>query len=173
MSEEIKNNIRAAFVSAIGECDVNDESASRGIDSACDVAMGTIAHWKDRAEKAEDLAARLARDCALADHNMMKEDRDRLFHQNASIKRDYDVMFRRAAQADADRERTYHENRILTALWCGLRDKVRALPKSDMTIGCWHELQDFVKNQSHTDGLASNSTDQPRDAAPTVLGGAP
>jgi hypothetical protein len=66
-------------------------------------------------------------------------------------------MHRRLVQAECDRERTYQENRILTQLWCGLRDKVRALPKSDMTIGCWHDLQDFVKNQSHTFGRESNA----------------
>ena len=66
-------------------------------------------------------------------------------------------MHRRMTQAECDRERTYQENRILTQLWCALRDKVKSLPKSDMTIGGWHDLQDFIKNQFHTDGLASNA----------------
>ena len=58
----------------------------------------------------------------------------------------------RAAQADADRERTYQENKILTRLWCELRDKVKSLPKADMTIGAWHDLQDFIKSQAHGGG---------------------
>lgn len=78
-------------------------------------------------------------------------------------------MHRRMAQAECDRERTYKENRILTALWCGLRDKVKALPKSDMTIGCWHELQDFIKNQSHTQDLRPNPSDQRAGASPAPM----
>lgn len=130
----------------------------------------------ERADRADALAKRLARDRALADHNMMKEDRDRLFHQNVSIKNKFDAMFRRAAQADADRERTYQENRILTMLWCGLRDKVKLLPKSDMTIGSWHDLQDFVKNLSHTDGrlpitvLGGSEQPEPNRAADVRTG---
>ena len=80
------------------------------------------------------------------------------------------AMHRRLIQAECDRERTYQENRILTHLWTGLRDKVKALPKSDMTIGAWHDLQDFVKDQSHTDGRESNSANQPPNAAPTMVG---
>lgn len=151
MNEEIKNNIRAAFVSAIGECDVNDESASRGIDAACNEAMSVIGR----------LAADL--EISVAGCICRAEERDSARAQAENFKRrlietedQRAEMHRRMVQAECDRERTYRENRILTQLWCALREKVKALPKSDMTIGGWHNLQDFVKNQSHTDGLASN-----------------
>ena len=70
----------------------------------------------------------------------------------ADMLRQRDAAMAYAAHANADRESTYQENRILTRLWCDLREKVKALPKADMTIGAWHDLQDFIKSQAHGGG---------------------
>jgi hypothetical protein len=61
----------------------------------------------------------------------------------AEMRRQREDAFSRSIQADADRERTYQENKILTKRWCDLNDNYRHITADNFAsvIAAMHDAE--------------------------------